>query len=188
MSLTRKSKIFITPASVSQTVLAHGIPQCHLLQGTSTTDSAALLSPVDFTFLTCSKDSFPSTQIPAHFVTMPVSLALFCAVLVVIALHHLFPTLILPFMLGFFLWVGVVEPCWFLRHDYSPCQITGIIFPSRRPRENSLQSLPMMIVHWLEGEVRDSNQTKHRHPSGGSQMCCLCSFCWLWKQKTRREK
>lgn len=97
-----------------------GIPQCHLLQGTRITDNAALFFPVDLTFLTCSELSFPSPQIPAHFVTMPVSMAFFCAVLVVIALHYLFPTLILPFILLFFLWVGVVEPRWFLRHDYPP--------------------------------------------------------------------
>lgn len=79
-----------------------GIPQCHLLKGTRITDNAAPTFLVDLTFLICSKVSFPSTQIPAHFVTMPVSLALFCAGLVVIALHYLFPPLILPFILLFF--------------------------------------------------------------------------------------
>lgn len=50
---------------------------------------------------------------------MPVSLALFCAVLVVTALRSLFPTLILPSVLLFF-YAGVVKPCWFLRHDSLP--------------------------------------------------------------------
>lgn len=86
-----------------------GIPQCHLLRGTRTTECSRAF-PRHLTFLTSSKASFASVQIPAQFVAMPVSLALFCAVFVVTALRSLFPTLILPSVLLFF-YAGVVKPC-----------------------------------------------------------------------------
>lgn len=60
--------------------------------------------------------SLTSAYNPTQFVTFPVSLALFYAVLVLISLHYLFPKLILPFILLFFVgWYGrvlLVSKAW----------------------------------------------------------------------------
>lgn len=95
-----------------------GIPQWHVLRGTRTTESAAGLfhwiSPSSLVL----RPLLPLCR-SQQFVPIPVSLALFCAVLVVTALHSLFPTLVLPSVL-LFLFMGVVKPCWFPRYDCLP--------------------------------------------------------------------
>lgn len=91
-----------------------GIPQCHLLWGTRTTESAAGLSH-------CISPSplVPRPLLPLCRSQQSLSPSQFCAVPVVTALCSLFPTLILPSVLLFF-FVGVVKPCWFPRYDCLP--------------------------------------------------------------------